>query len=230
MAYDKTQATHEFTRWSESYDRSILQWLLFAPSHRALIRRIASVVGDRPARLLDVGCGTGVFAGRLRQALPRIKVVGDRPRPRHASEGFGSMAPVQRRRATNPGRQRTAAVRRRRVRLRHLRQQLSPLSAPGSGCRRDASGVATRRPAHDRRWLSRRPLGLAHLRRLRRRRGRSRPPCLFSPVPRHVCIGRTPSHRAKRISRPRAVSVDRGRCCGTLIGDSEPAFSRVPNA
>jgi ubiquinone/menaquinone biosynthesis C-methylase UbiE len=76
MAYDKTQATHEFTRWSESYDRSILQWLLFAPSHRALIRRIASVAGNGPARLLDVGCGTGVFAGRLRQALPRIKVWG----------------------------------------------------------------------------------------------------------------------------------------------------------
>ena len=32
--YDKRQATHEFTRWSESYDRSILQWLLFGPSHR----------------------------------------------------------------------------------------------------------------------------------------------------------------------------------------------------
>jgi ubiquinone/menaquinone biosynthesis C-methylase UbiE len=76
MAYDKTQATHEFTRWSESYDQSILQWLLFAPSHRALIRRIASVAGDRPARLLDVGCGTGVFVARLRQVLPRIKVWG----------------------------------------------------------------------------------------------------------------------------------------------------------
>ena len=28
MAYDKQQATHEFNRWSESYDRGILQWLL----------------------------------------------------------------------------------------------------------------------------------------------------------------------------------------------------------
>ncbi len=25
MAYDRDQATHEFTRWSESYDRSILR-------------------------------------------------------------------------------------------------------------------------------------------------------------------------------------------------------------
>src|SRR6478736_1262934 len=70
MAYDRDQATHEFTRWSESYDRSILQWLLFGPSHRALIRRIRSVVEDRPARILDVGCGTGVFAGRIRGAIP----------------------------------------------------------------------------------------------------------------------------------------------------------------
>jgi len=76
MAYDRDQATHEFTRWSESYDRSILQWLLFGPSHRALIRRIRAVVGDRPARILDVGCGTGVFAARIREALPNAKVWG----------------------------------------------------------------------------------------------------------------------------------------------------------
>ncbi|SIO57556.1 Methyltransferase domain-containing protein [Singulisphaera sp. GP187] len=76
MAYDRDQATHEFTRWSESYDRSILQWLLFGPSHRALIRRIRTVVEDRPARILDVGCGTGVFASRIRESLPNAKVWG----------------------------------------------------------------------------------------------------------------------------------------------------------
>jgi ubiquinone/menaquinone biosynthesis C-methylase UbiE len=76
MSYDKTQATSEFMRWSESYDRSVLQWLLFGPSHRALIRRIAAVVGDRPFRVLDVGCGTGVFAGRLHEAFPAAEVWG----------------------------------------------------------------------------------------------------------------------------------------------------------
>src|SRR3954462_9578811 len=76
MAYDRDQATHEFTRWSESYDRSVLQWLLFGPSHRALIRRIRAVGGARPARVLDVGCGTGVFAGRIREALPNARVFG----------------------------------------------------------------------------------------------------------------------------------------------------------
>lgn len=76
MAYDKHQATHEFTRWSESYDRCILQWLLFGPSHRALIQRIKAVWSDRPIRVLDVGCGTGVFAARIREACPNAKVWG----------------------------------------------------------------------------------------------------------------------------------------------------------
>jgi ubiquinone/menaquinone biosynthesis C-methylase UbiE len=76
MAYDKQQATAEFNRWSESYDRCVLQWLLFGPSHRALIRRIRDVAGDRPARILDVGCGTGVFAERLRNRFPKAQVWG----------------------------------------------------------------------------------------------------------------------------------------------------------
>ncbi len=76
MSYDKGQATHEFTRWSESYDRSILQWLLFGPSHRAIIKRIKAEFADRPIRVLDVGCGTGVFASRIREALPNAQVVG----------------------------------------------------------------------------------------------------------------------------------------------------------
>jgi ubiquinone/menaquinone biosynthesis C-methylase UbiE len=76
MSYDKTQATHEFTRWSESYDRSILQVLLFGPSHRAIIRRIKAEFGDKAIRVLDVGCGTGVFASRIRESLPNAQVWG----------------------------------------------------------------------------------------------------------------------------------------------------------
>jgi ubiquinone/menaquinone biosynthesis C-methylase UbiE len=76
MAYDKQQAAQEFTRWSENYDRCVLQWLLFGPSHRAIIRRIAARFGDRPLAILDVGCGTGVFGARIRRALPRARVWG----------------------------------------------------------------------------------------------------------------------------------------------------------
>jgi ubiquinone/menaquinone biosynthesis C-methylase UbiE len=76
MTYDRHEATREFTRWSESYDRCILQWLLFGPSHRALIRRIRQLGVDRPLKMLDVGCGTGLFAARVHAALPEIQVWG----------------------------------------------------------------------------------------------------------------------------------------------------------
>jgi ubiquinone/menaquinone biosynthesis C-methylase UbiE len=76
MSYDKMQATHEFMRWSESYDRSVLQWLLFGPSQRTLIGRISAISGERPVRILDVGCGTGIFAARLHEAFPNAEVWG----------------------------------------------------------------------------------------------------------------------------------------------------------
>ncbi len=76
MRYDKNQAAAEFVRWSESYDRSVLQWLLFGPSHRVLIRRIAAVAGSQPFHLLDVGCGTGQFAARVKAALPKARICG----------------------------------------------------------------------------------------------------------------------------------------------------------
>lgn len=76
MGDHKQQATEEFTRWSESYDRCILQWLLFGPSRRAMIRRIRARCGDRPIRVLDVGCGTGQFGEQLLKALPNARVIG----------------------------------------------------------------------------------------------------------------------------------------------------------
>jgi ubiquinone/menaquinone biosynthesis C-methylase UbiE len=76
MGYDKQQVAQEFTRWSQSYDRSILQWLLFAPSHRVLIQRIREAAGDRPIKMLDVGCGTGQFASKVRASLPQAEVCG----------------------------------------------------------------------------------------------------------------------------------------------------------
>jgi ubiquinone/menaquinone biosynthesis C-methylase UbiE len=76
MGYDKNQVAQEFTRWSTSYDRSILQWLLFGPSHRVMIKRIRELAGDRPAKMLDVGCGTGLFASKVHGALPHVEVCG----------------------------------------------------------------------------------------------------------------------------------------------------------
>lgn len=76
MSYDKEQVAQEFTRWSESYDQSILQWLLFDPSHRALIGRIRQLAVKTPLKMLDVGCGTGKFAAKVRAALPNVDVCG----------------------------------------------------------------------------------------------------------------------------------------------------------
>jgi SAM-dependent methyltransferase len=76
MPYDKAQASREFDRWSEHYDRSALQWLLFGPSHRALLERMRSPLGDRPSTVLDVGCGTGVFAALVRSAFPQATIWG----------------------------------------------------------------------------------------------------------------------------------------------------------
>jgi len=76
MNHEKRQAVQEFTHWSRGYDRSILQRLLFEPSHRVLIRRIRETAADRPLRLLDVGCGTGVFAALASRMIPQLQVWG----------------------------------------------------------------------------------------------------------------------------------------------------------
>jgi len=102
MAYNRVQAAEEFARWSESYDRSILQWLLFGPSHRAMIRRLKSISEGRPLRILDIGCGTGLFASRVREALPDSTVYGidlvsgmlEKGKPRWEFHA-GSVFPVQ---------------------------------------------------------------------------------------------------------------------------------------
>ncbi len=76
MSYNKVQAVREFDRWSQGYDRCILQRLLFEPSHRAIIARVRARSGQQPLAILDVGCGTGVFASRIRVASPRSTVWG----------------------------------------------------------------------------------------------------------------------------------------------------------
>ncbi len=76
MSYDRGEAIREFRDWSADYDRSILQDLLFGPAHRAIIKRIRDHFGIRPISILDVGCGTGVFAALIREKLPEATVWG----------------------------------------------------------------------------------------------------------------------------------------------------------
>jgi hypothetical protein len=53
MSYDKSQAAREFGRWSNNYDRSILQWLLFGRAHRAIIARIRAGFGGQALTILS---------------------------------------------------------------------------------------------------------------------------------------------------------------------------------
>jgi len=60
----KAHAKREFEKWALTYDRSALNELVFFPSVRACqeeIYRWLSVRGERPFRMLDVGCGTGTL-------------------------------------------------------------------------------------------------------------------------------------------------------------------------
>ena len=112
MGYDKGEATREFTRWSESYDRSILQWLLFGPSHRAIIApdqgRVRRPAGPGPRRRLrDRACSPS----RIREALPNAQVIGIDLVAGMLAKGSDRWKRQRRRRLPGPGRQRAAPVR-----------------------------------------------------------------------------------------------------------------------
>lgn len=62
MSKLKEHSHEEFTSWSKSYDRSILQWLLFDPSHKLILKQLD---GRGSGHILDIGCGTGKLAHRL---------------------------------------------------------------------------------------------------------------------------------------------------------------------
>ncbi len=72
MSYDTSAARVEFDRWSRSYDRDPLQLFFFGPSHRMLL----DAIRPTDARVLDVGCGTGVFASKVLDRFPRTSVWG----------------------------------------------------------------------------------------------------------------------------------------------------------
>ncbi|MCS7167714.1 MAG: methyltransferase domain-containing protein [Gemmatales bacterium] len=70
--YTSMQALAEFERWSRTYDRSLLQYLLFEPTHQVLLRYLGP--GDR--KILDIGCGTGKFLVTIAERFPATQLVG----------------------------------------------------------------------------------------------------------------------------------------------------------
>jgi ubiquinone/menaquinone biosynthesis C-methylase UbiE len=61
-----------FDLWSRFYDLPLVQRLTYRPEQDAVLRRLVALA---PARVLDVGCGTGILAARVRSTL-RASVVG----------------------------------------------------------------------------------------------------------------------------------------------------------
>jgi len=62
-----------FDAWARVYDLSLVQRVVYRPPQDAVV----SALRDAPCRaVLDVGCGTGQLAARLRRELPRTYVVG----------------------------------------------------------------------------------------------------------------------------------------------------------
>jgi ubiquinone/menaquinone biosynthesis C-methylase UbiE len=64
-----------FETWAPLYDESILQPLLFVPTHAAVLDAAGSR-GTPLHDILDVGCGTGRLLGRAGDRWPNARLVG----------------------------------------------------------------------------------------------------------------------------------------------------------
>jgi ubiquinone/menaquinone biosynthesis C-methylase UbiE len=62
-----------FDAWAKVYDLPLVQRAVYRPAHDAVVGALRKVT---PGRVLDVGCGTGQLAARLRREIPGTQVVG----------------------------------------------------------------------------------------------------------------------------------------------------------
>jgi ubiquinone/menaquinone biosynthesis C-methylase UbiE len=62
-----------FDIWSRFYDAPLVQRLTYRPEQDAVLRELRKA---KPGRVLDIGCGTGLLAGRIGLELAGADVVG----------------------------------------------------------------------------------------------------------------------------------------------------------
>jgi len=60
-----------FDAWSRVYDLPLVQLATYRPVHNAVLRALGE-----PRRVLDIGCGTGQLAARIKEARPSLRIVG----------------------------------------------------------------------------------------------------------------------------------------------------------
>src|SRR5258706_351189 len=66
-----------FERWGSTYERSWMQQRLFDPVHSAVLHQAASRF--KPARVLDIGCGSGRLLRKVHDYWPEAHLCGVDP-------------------------------------------------------------------------------------------------------------------------------------------------------
>lgn len=64
-----------FSRWAPTYDRHVLQRLIFEPVQKTVLELATSEV-PHPEAILDVGCGTGRLLRAARETFPGARLEG----------------------------------------------------------------------------------------------------------------------------------------------------------
>jgi ubiquinone/menaquinone biosynthesis C-methylase UbiE len=64
-----------FGRWADSYDRSVLQRLLFAPVHDCMLGQTATMC-PALSSVLDIGSGTGLLLRKAAERFPSAQLTG----------------------------------------------------------------------------------------------------------------------------------------------------------
>jgi len=67
---DRREIKNFYDNWSDKYDKSLSEWNYKAPKQAALILKKYSI--RKPRFLLDLACGTGLFAQEIRKIYPTI--------------------------------------------------------------------------------------------------------------------------------------------------------------